>query len=225
MAVLRLEEPANPNSLRVVGVNPAAERIAAVPHSILGKRVDEDFPDIAITDLPRRIADVITNNTATDLGDLRGVYDRSRTFTIQAFPIPPDCCGILFEDVTARRDSERALRESELRFRKTFDASPAAICVFGLDSSSLVDANPRFVELLGYGSAGAMIGKPLEAFAMWTGDGEYRRLREDLRAARSLRETTVTYRTYGGQVRRALVALELIEIQGELCALGLFWRV
>ncbi|MGH7529230.1 MAG: PAS domain-containing protein [Gemmatimonadales bacterium] len=224
MAALRLEDYANPASLRLVEMNPAAARISNVPDAAVGKRIDEDFPEIARTDLPRRIADVVRTMTPTDLGDIAGVYDPSRIFTVQAFPMPPDCCGIMFEDVTDRRNSERKLRESEQRFRKLFDASPAAICVFDAANGTFVDVNPRFVELVGSGSPAAVIGTPLHMFGMWAEQGEFGSLVEALRAGRSLREATVTFRTYGGQVRQAVVALELVEIDGRESVLGLFWR-
>jgi len=96
--------------------------------------------------------------------------------------------------------------------------------VFELEQGLVLDANPRFVELVGYGSGTALIGKRVESLSMWAEQGEFARLVTKLQQQRSIREMSVTYRTYGGQVRRALVALELIEIDGRQRALALFWR-
>jgi PAS domain S-box-containing protein len=344
MAILRLEEPGNPLSLRTLRLNPAAAAIGNVPAGAVGKQLRE-FPEFVRTDIPARLAEVVQRGTPMHLGDVPGVFDPSRYFAAHAFPIPPDSVGIVFEDVTERRYNERqleraqqlarmgswtwdvgtdrvtwsdelyriyglspetfkatfagfldrlhpddralaeatvrdslthcrpfhyreriirpdgevrvldshgdcitdaagkplqlvglcrditedaravrALEESEQRFRKIFEASPAAICVFDPASGRLRDANPRFVELVGYGSSAGLVGKRLDALGMWSERDEYLRLIENLREARALREITVTYRTFGGQVRRALVALELIEIDGQESALGLFWR-
>ena len=225
MAILRLEDPANPASLRIIALNPAARAASDVPTAAVGKRIDQDFPRIAQTPLPSQLAEVMRTGIAACLGDGPGQYDPKRMFTLTAFAIPPDCVGLLFEDITDRRKQERTAREMELRYRRIFDSSSTAICIFEPHEGILIDANPRFVELLGLGSSAQLIGKHLETFGFWTGEGEYDALVEQLRAEHSIREASVTYRTYGGQVRRALVALELIEVQGLECVLGIFWRV
>lgn len=224
MAVLRLDNPNDPGSLRVLAINDAAKRVAAVPDAVLGLHA-RDIPEAAKLEVLKDIAAVITENRPADLGDIAGVFLPDRTFLVKVFPIPPNCCGLIFEDVTDQRASERAQRDSEERFRKAFDASPAGMCVFTAESRTLTEVNPRFVELVGYGSAAALIGKHVDTIGMWSEKAEYQTLLEQLRERRSLREATVTYRTYAGQVRRALVSLELIETDGEERVLGLFWRV
>jgi len=225
MAIVRLEDPDNPTSLRIVAVNPAAAHASDVPTAAVGKRLDQDFPEIVRTAFAALVGEVMQSGVPKDLGEGPGVYSPDRHFMVKAFPVAPACVGLIFDDITERKKSERAQRESEQRYSKIFDASPTAICVFDPDTTALIDVNPRFVDLLGHGSSAQLIGKPLETFGIWTGDGEYRRLLNDLRESRSLRETSVTYRTYGGQVRRGLVALELIEIEGRECVLGIIWRV
>jgi len=227
MAILRLEDPANPASLRIIALNPAAQAASDVPAAAVGKRIDEDFPDIAKTPFPGQLADVLRSGVATNLGEGPGQYDPTRLFTVTAFPIPPDCVGLLFEDITERRKQQRRAYESELRYRKIFEASTVAICVFDARAGTFIDANPRFIEMLGLGGASQLLGKQIDAFGFWNSDvqDEYVALLERLRAARSIREVAVTFRTFGGQVRRALVALELFEVEGAEYILGIFWRV
>jgi PAS domain S-box-containing protein len=225
MAILRLEDPRNPATLRIVALNPAAPIVSDVPTAAVGKRIDQDYPAIAQTPFPAQIAEVMRTGQAANLGEGPGTYDPSRHFTLTAFPIPPDCVGLLFEDITERRKEQRLARESELRYRKIFDASTAAICLFESRTGTLIDANPRFVEMIGLGASSQLIGKRLESFGMWAGEGEYAKVLEQLRKEHSIREANVTYRTFGGQVRRALVALELFEVEGLECILGIFWRV
>jgi PAS domain S-box-containing protein len=228
MAILRLEDPANPASLRIIALNPAAQAASDVPTAAVGKRIDLDFPAIAQTAFPAQLAAVMQSGVSTNLGEGPGQYDPNRMFTVTAFPIPPDCVGLLFEDVTERRRQQRRAHESELRYRKIFEASSAAICIFDAGDCKFIDANPRFIEMLGLGGASQLLGKTIDAFAFWTdGDrgSEYAALLERLRAQHSIREVTVTFRTFGGQVRRALVALELFEVEGAEYILGIFWRV
>jgi len=344
LAILRLEDPADSGSFRVVRVNHTAHEVGSVPPGAVGKRLDE-IPIIKDSDLGALFLKVLRENTPTGMGEGPGLLDPSRHYAGDVFPIPPDGVGLVYYEITAQRRNERQLaraqqlakmgswswqvgsnhvqwsdemyniygltpetfkgtfeaflervhpddremaqasvrnaldqctafhhqerivrpngevrvldsigecilgpndkpvqlvglcrditedararqqlEESEQRFRKIFEASPAAICVFDLEQGKLIDANPRFVELVGFGSGTALIGKRLESLSMWAEQGELARLVATLRQQRSIRETTVTYRTYGGQVRRALAALELIEIDGQQRALALFWR-
>jgi PAS domain S-box-containing protein len=225
MAILRLEEPENPASLRILALNQAAGRASDVPTAAVGKRIDLDFPAIANTPFPGQLAEVMRSGIAANLGEGPGTYDPTRQFTLTAFPIPPDCVGLLFEDITERRKQQRRAHESEVRYRKIFEASSAAICMFDAGSGKLIDANPRFVEMLGLGSSAQLIGKTMEAFGFWTDSGEYAALLAQLRTQHSIREASVTFRTFGGQVRRALVALELFTVDGLEYVLGIFWRV
>jgi PAS domain S-box-containing protein len=52
-------------------------------------------------------------------------------------------------DVTGRLDAERALRESEERFRSVFESGPIGMSVLGLDRRYLA-VNRRYCEILGY---------------------------------------------------------------------------
>jgi PAS domain S-box-containing protein len=211
MAILRLEDPADPASVRIVALNPAAQ---------------------AATDIPAaaQLAAVMRSCVVTNLGDRPGQSDPTRLFTLTAFPIPPDCVGLLFEDITERRKQQRRAQESELRYRKIFEASTAAICIFNARNGTFVDANPRFTALLGLGGASQLLGKKIDAFGFWI-DGEsghvsaYPALLARLRAEHSIREVAVTFRTFGGQARRALVSLELFEVDDSEYILGIFWRV
>jgi len=225
MAILRLEEPENPASLRILALNHAAPIVSDVANAAVGKRLDQDFPEIARTIFPGQLADVMRSGQAANLGEGPGTYDPSRLFTVTAFPIPPDCVGLLFEDITERRQQQRRAHESEMRYRRIFEASSAAICMFEARTGKLIDANPRFVEMLGLGSSAQLIGKPIDTWGFWPNKEEYAALLERLQKEHSIREASVTFRTYGGQARIALVALEMFPTEDEEYILGIFWRV
>ncbi len=84
-------------------------------------------------------------------------------------------------DTTPQTRAERALRESEARFRAAFDTSPAAITVSALDTGMIVDANRTFCDALGRPRE-EVVGRTSKELGIWkTWD-----LREDL--VRRIRE-------------------------------------
>ena len=128
------------------------------------------------------------------------------------------------QDVTELRRARDTLAASEAKFATLFRASPVAICVIARQSLAIIDANARFFEMLGRTNEPAVVGASPRDLGMWTEPGELRDVVARLRVQGSIRETPVKYLTRDGHERRAVVALELIEIGGVESIVALFWR-
>jgi PAS domain S-box-containing protein len=354
VVVFRLEDPCDPGSLRIISVNPAAARMAGAPQSLataVGKTLREAFPEALDTDRPRRCVEVVASGIPQDLGDVRETNHASHVYTAKAFPLPGDCLGVVFDDVTKQRESNegvrrseaqlartqqlgrmgswvwdvssdrltwsdelgriygvspetfagtfaafldlvhpddramvetvvrgalerrepfhfkgrivrpdgemrlldshgdvmvddggvpiemfgicrditqdehalQALLESERRFAKTVQGSPVAICIISVADGRLVEANPRFVELLGYGSRDQLVGRLASDVGLWQSASHREDVLAQLYGGRSVSEIAVTYVTRTGESRRAIAAVEFIEIGGEECVLKMVW--
>jgi PAS domain S-box-containing protein len=64
-------------------------------------------------------------------------------------------------DVTARKEAEAALRESETRFRQLAEVTPEGIAI--TEDTRLVDGNPQLAALLGY-DLPEILGRPIWDF-------------------------------------------------------------
>ncbi len=105
------------------GANPAADRILGIDHTtLLGKTMEEAFPALTVSGIPdiyRRICaeggDWSAEQFAVRGGGIKGVFE------VHAFNIGPGHCAVIFSDVTERQKTQRALLDSERRFRDFVD--------------------------------------------------------------------------------------------------------
>jgi diguanylate cyclase (GGDEF)-like protein/PAS domain S-box-containing protein len=163
--VLRLEDGANDESLRIVATNPAASQFTGVePHLVAGRLFADSFPALRGTELIRRVAQVARSGAIDDIGGFS--YGDERVlpgiFAAKAFPLDDDGVGFVFENITARKEAELALRESEERFRSIVETTTEWI--WAVDTQGIITySNPAVESILGCASS-ALIGK--STFAM-----------------------------------------------------------
>jgi PAS domain S-box-containing protein len=67
---------------------------------------------------------------------------------------------LFIEDITDRRQSQAAVRASEIRYRRVFEAAQDGILIVDPDTRKITDANPFMSKLLGY-SYDELLGKEL----------------------------------------------------------------
>lgn len=71
---------------------------------------------------------------------------------------------LLLEDITARKRDEKALRESEEKYRRLFEESRVALCTTTLDGA-FIDMNPELLILLGYSAEELMTMSARDLYA------------------------------------------------------------
>jgi diguanylate cyclase (GGDEF)-like protein/PAS domain S-box-containing protein len=108
-------------------------------------------------------------------------------------------------DITARREAEVALRESEERYRTLFQESRDAIYFTTLDGA-LVEANAAALEMFGL-TREQMLRTNVATLYATPNDRE--RFREEIRRSGFVRDFDVRIASQGGQVRDCLVSATL----------------
>lgn len=114
LAVLRIDDPADPETWAIVEFNPSGLRLAnAGSENPAGMRLFEFAPDARGTELPRACAEALRLNRGVAIEDYAGggktAGDR---FSINVFPLGAPFVGIAFENITARKTAEEALAHS-----------------------------------------------------------------------------------------------------------------
>lgn len=165
MIVLHLENLKDPRTFKIIDINPAAATLTGAAIEDLRGKTLGDFPRLLETQLPVSCLEALRIQEPRNLGEITygDEHIREGIYTVQVFPLSHDFLGVIFENVTEQRRSERALRESEERFRLLVQGVQE-YGIFQLDpSGNVVSWNAGAARLMGY-RAEEIIGKHFSAF-------------------------------------------------------------
>jgi PAS domain S-box-containing protein len=143
------------------GGNPAADRILGIDHTTLvGKTIEQAFPPLGATEIPRRYREVAATGTPWRTEQVDYKDERIQgAFEVHAFSTGPGRMAVGFADITARVRTESALRESEEHFRLLADHAPEAIHI--QTGGRFAYVNAATLRLFGAASADQFIGRPV----------------------------------------------------------------
>jgi len=118
--IYHLENIDDDSSLRMIAVNPAAERLTGIPAAdVIGKTLDENFPGLRAKGIPADYANVVRTKISKQFEDI--TYGDNRViegaFSFNAFPLPDNCVGISFENVTEQVRASEAIKVSNRQLK------------------------------------------------------------------------------------------------------------
>jgi PAS domain S-box-containing protein len=119
-----------------------------------------------------------------------------------------------------RRKAEAELRRSEEKFSKAFRRSPLAFTLASLFDYRFVEVNDTFEQYTGW-RRDEVIGRTPLDLKIWVDTNQRSTFIEQLRAQCAVRNMEILFRKKDGQVWTGLVSSELVDLNGEPCALSL----
>ncbi len=122
-------------------------------------------------------------------------------------------------DISERKRADDVLRNSEERFAKAFRASPAAMTMSTLADGRFLDANDRFLELLGY-ARDEVLGQTSTGLGMFPDPAERAEFARRLRTEGKVRNLELVLITKTGQPRNVLFSTDSIEVDGQATILA-----
>jgi two-component system, cell cycle sensor histidine kinase and response regulator CckA len=118
-----------------------------------------------------------------------------------------------FTDITDRRLAEAALRQSEERFRLTFQASPDAININRLRDGLFVDINHGFTALTGY-SREDVVGRTSADIRIWDDQEDRRKLVQGLQINGYYHDLEAKFRRKNGAIAYGRMSAQVILLEG-----------
>lgn len=165
-----------------------------------------------------------TGDPWEDTFPLRSKDGEYRWFLSRALPIRDEDGKIVRwfgtnTDIHEDRQTRLALTESEQRFSKAFNSSPLSFTVTSMKTGRLVEVNDTWVDLTGYSREEA-IGKTTNELGLWKTPSDRAEELDRLAREGQVRNAEYTFLTKNGTEFAGLLSAEIIEIDGEPCALS-----
>lgn len=212
----------------VLDVNPAACRLHRASREwLIGRSVSELVPP----EDRERVLEDFAELTAGQTDPLES-YSLTRDGVVVPVEVRTDrvryagreALLLHVRDITARREAEQALKESEERFAKAFHAAPVSVVIATYDEGRYVDVNESFCRLTGY-ARDEILGHTNDELGIVSGPQGLLPGLAQLRAVGEVREIELQLHTKTGSLRDILVSAERLEIGGVPCVLGIGFDV
>lgn len=203
------------------GANAMADKILGIDHSrLIGKEIVEAFPNLRETLIPFKFREVAQSGGRFDT-ELFEYADEQITgaFEISAVQIGERRMVAFFRDVTEKRKSEEALRQSEKKFSMAFHSNPTWMTISTLNKGRYLDANETFLRECGY-TREEVIGHTSTELGIWPDEKERHAIMDTIRKGGVIRNHEVKRRTRDGHIVTVLWSADLMELDGEQCIIS-----
>ncbi len=189
----------------------------------------EDFYRYVHPDDRKRVSEAVTDARANHKSyesEFRVVWDDGTTRWISARGTfyysktgkPERMLGMAV-DITERKRTEEALKNSEERFSKAFRESPLALVLGSAKDFRFLEVNDTFEQVTGW-TRGELIGRTSIETGLWVDLAQRQDFFQQLLATGAIRNWEARFRRKNGTVGMALMSAELIETEGQTYTLS-----
>lgn len=127
----------------------------------------------------------------------------------------------VIKDISERKKIVEALRLSEERFSKAFNASPVTMCITTIEEGRFIDVNQSFCSVLG-GCYESIVGQTSIGIGFWINPEQREFVVKQVLENGFVSDLEVQFRKMSGELRIGLYSGETIDINGQKCLLSIF---
>ncbi|MFC1949370.1 PAS domain S-box protein [Chloroflexota bacterium] len=122
--------------------------------------------------------------------------------------------GGVHHNITERKQTEEAIKESEEKFSKIFYANPNPMIILSAESIQITDVNEAFIKHSGY-SREECIGKKPEDLNLWVHPEEREKLKQVTAEQGRVNNFETEMRIKSGEIRTISLSSELVSMAGK----------
>ncbi len=143
----------------------------------------------------------------------KGQADRCVTINVQLSPDGQEC-SMCVTDISGRKRDEDALRVSEIRYRRLFEAAHDGVLLMDPATRKITDANPFMTKLLGYPHA-ELVGKELYEIGLLRDEAASQEMFQKLKKSREVRYENLPLESQDGRHQEVEVVANLYQENGK----------
>jgi PAS domain S-box-containing protein len=199
--------------------NRAAESLTGILSSaVLGKGISEAFSDGQdARGLEELCREVLAARLARSFRFPCRIGEKDFLFEVTAYP-SMDGISVVARDVASSKRAEEALRRSEEKFSKAFQASPAMITIVRISDRQYIEVNRAFETQTGFQS-GEVIGRSISEIAGRDGLQSLNEAFEQAVEQGSVRNMEALVGRKESEPLIVLLSAEVMEFDGQPCVL------
>jgi two-component system cell cycle sensor histidine kinase/response regulator CckA len=199
---------------RYVAVNPRGTELTGYSREeLLNMTISSLIPQEDLDRDPFKIEDLREGRIVVNERSIRRKDGNLVPVEISARMLPDGNLLGIVRDITKRKAAEDALRQSEERFRLTFETSPDSININRLEDGMYVDINEGFTRITGF-EREDVIGKTSLAVNIWHDPKDREELVRGLRQNGFYSDLEAKFRRKDGSLAYGQMSARVIMLQG-----------
>lgn len=199
--------------------NRAAESVTGIlAGAVMGRRINEAFTEgQGAHELEDLCREVLATRQARSFRFPCRIGEKEFLFEVMAYP-STDGISVVARDIASSKRAEEALRRSEEKFSKAFQASPAITTIARVSDRQYIEVNQAFEKQTGFQRA-EVIGRSISDIAAHDGLQSLNVAFEHAVEQGSIRNIEAVVGRKNGEPLIVLLSAELVEFDGQLCVL------